>query len=64
MYPSRARGLWPALFLLSGCLGVPSAGPSLDKPAPVLEGADALGQSIRLSDYHGKVVLLDFWRTG
>jgi peroxiredoxin len=33
------------------------------KPAPALSLKDANGKSIRLSDYKGRVVLLDFWAT-
>ena len=29
--------------------------------APDIQGADADGESFKLSDYRGKVVLLDFW---
>jgi len=31
------------------------------KPAPEIEGQDQDGKKFRLSDYKGKVVLLDFW---
>ncbi len=31
------------------------------KPAPEIEGEDTAGQSFKLSDYRGKVVLLVFW---
>lgn len=31
------------------------------KEAPDIEGEDQDGQRFRLSDYPGKVVLLDFW---
>ena len=31
------------------------------KPAPLFEGIDADGKPVRLSDYKGKVVLIDFW---
>ncbi len=29
--------------------------------APEIEGADIGGNNFKLSDYHGKVVMLDFW---
>jgi hypothetical protein len=31
--------------------------------APEIEGEDAEGRRFKLSDYRGKVVLLDFWAT-
>jgi thiol-disulfide isomerase/thioredoxin len=31
------------------------------KPAPMFEGIDADGKPVRLADYKGKVVLIDFW---
>ena len=31
--------------------------------APDIEGVDQLGEHFRLSDYRGKVVLLDFWHS-
>lgn len=34
---------------------------SVGKMAPVIEGIDQEGQRFKLSDYRGKVVLLDFW---
>lgn len=34
---------------------------SVGKEAPDIEGADEDGKKFRLSDYRGKVVLLDFW---
>jgi peroxiredoxin len=33
------------------------------KPAPDFVLQDASGQTAKLADYHGKVVLLDFWAT-
>jgi poly(3-hydroxybutyrate) depolymerase/thiol-disulfide isomerase/thioredoxin len=33
------------------------------KPAPEIEGLDLDGRSIRLSDYRGRAVLLNFWGT-
>ncbi len=34
-----------------------------EKPAPKLELRDVEGRALRLSDYKGKVVLLNFWAT-
>src|SRR5579884_905357 len=33
------------------------------KPAPAFTLQDAAGKNVRLSDYRGKVVLLNFWAT-
>ena len=33
------------------------------KPAPAFVLTDAAGKKVKLSDYHGKVMLLDFWAT-
>jgi peroxiredoxin len=33
----------------------------IGKPAPEIEGSDAEGATFKLSDFRGKVVLLDFW---
>jgi cytochrome oxidase Cu insertion factor (SCO1/SenC/PrrC family) len=35
----------------------------IGKPAPEISGEDGDKRSFRLSDYRGKVVLLDFWAT-
>ncbi len=37
------------------------AGPRLGQPAPEIVGDDLDGVPFRLSDYRGKVVVLDFW---
>ena len=34
---------------------------SVGKEAPEIEGEDQEGKRFKLSDYRGKVVLLDFW---
>jgi cytochrome oxidase Cu insertion factor (SCO1/SenC/PrrC family) len=34
---------------------------AVGKPAPEIEGEDIDGQKFKLSDYRGKIVVLDFW---
>jgi peroxiredoxin len=43
-------------------MGPTNGSGALGKPAPEIEGVDSHGRAFRLSDYRGKVVLLDFWR--
>ena len=38
--------------------------PDIGQPAPSLEGADVEGTTIKLSDYRGKVVVVDFGPRG
>jgi hypothetical protein len=45
---------------LIGCL-TSSTGLSSGQPSPEIRGIDANNTTFRLSDYRGKVVLLDFW---
>jgi hypothetical protein len=35
--------------------------PVLNKEAPEIQGVDIDGKKFKLSDYRGKVVVLDFW---
>jgi thiol-disulfide isomerase/thioredoxin len=35
----------------------------IGKPAPSIEGTDVDGKTVRLADFQGKVVLVDFWAT-
>jgi cytochrome oxidase Cu insertion factor (SCO1/SenC/PrrC family) len=64
--------LWrsvPALFALAVALAGCHAGSKPGKaavvregePAPDIVGTDQDGKQLKLSDYRGKVVLLDFW---
>lgn len=46
--------------VLAGCLTT-NTGLSPGRPAPNIRGVDADEKSFQLSDYRGKVVLLDFW---
>ena len=49
---------------VAGCGGMfssPSGGEFGGKPAPPTHGTDADGVAFQLSDYRGKVVMLDFW---
>jgi cytochrome oxidase Cu insertion factor (SCO1/SenC/PrrC family) len=47
--------------LLWALVNSSSSEEGIGKPAPVTQGTDADGVAFQLSDYHGKVVLLDFW---
>lgn len=40
---------------------VVTGSPVVGKPAPEITGPDTDGEMFNLSDYHGKVVMLDFW---
>jgi thiol-disulfide isomerase/thioredoxin len=50
------------LFVLSGCV-VNEDNKMNGEKAPEIEGLGVKGEPIKLSDYKGKVVLLDFWGT-
>ena len=62
---------WTVTGALSLLLWAPALGaqektatgatPTVGKAAPEIEGEDIDGEKFKLSDYRGKVVLLDFW---
>jgi len=54
-----------ALLLSCGCeeKATTTVGLGVNQVAPALEGNDTSGQMLKLSDYRGKVVLVDFWAT-
>jgi len=49
--------------ILFALLALSLSAENLRKPAPGFALPDSKGASIKLSDYKGKVVLLDFWAT-
>jgi cytochrome oxidase Cu insertion factor (SCO1/SenC/PrrC family) len=60
---------WGVLLLTAaaiiGCTTQLSTAPTpkVGYPAPEIQGIDADGVAFKLSDYRGKVVLVDFWMT-
>src|SRR5256712_1951425 len=50
-------------FVLLGLLGMAGRPPLVGAPAPDIALKDLQGQEVRLSDLHGKVVLVNFWAT-
>jgi hypothetical protein len=58
-------GIVGLLVTLSGC--APHIETALKEPAPaapVVVGLDGDGKPMQLDEFRGKVVLLDFWRSG
>jgi cytochrome oxidase Cu insertion factor (SCO1/SenC/PrrC family) len=68
-----AQALLVLMIALHGCAlfrarnaGAPqptqvAEGPHIGEVAPEIEGEDLDGTKFKLSDYRGKVVVLDFW---
>lgn len=65
--PRRSTGLLPAVLMLFVPAAFATAAPhnpkdlEIGKVAPEIQGKDVDGKSFKLSDYRGKVVVLDFW---
>ncbi len=55
------RAVIPILALLLSWTASVAYGQEEHKAAPDIEGQDVDGQKFKLSDYRGKVVLIDFW---
>jgi cytochrome c biogenesis protein CcmG/thiol:disulfide interchange protein DsbE len=55
--------LWPVVIHYAAQKIVESSQVGLSKPAPNFTLKDAKGERLRLADYKGKVVLLNFWAT-
>ena len=53
----------PAAFCLALAVApLPAAADAvIGAPAPDFAGIDSNGKTVKLSDYRGKVVVLDFW---
>lgn len=51
------------LFLLSGCNDGAGLGTEIGKKAPEITSEDMTGKPLTLSQFQGKVVLIDFWAT-
>ena len=50
------------MLVLAGCKAPPEV-IAVGKPTPAFELPNLTGKSVRLGDFKGKVVLLDFWAT-
>ena len=51
------------IFFIPFFVSILSASDFIGKPAPEFNSIDINNKEIRLSDYRGKIVLLDFWAT-
>ncbi|HEY3936227.1 MAG TPA: TlpA disulfide reductase family protein [Bryobacteraceae bacterium] len=72
---TRSNARWTVLFVAllfatvfphpveSGTIRASIQPANARKPAPMFRLSDASGKAVRLSDYRGKIVLLNFWAT-
>jgi hypothetical protein len=51
----------PGAIVQAQAVEIAAAGPAVGQPAPEITGEDLDGIPFRLSDYRGKVIVLDFW---
>jgi thiol-disulfide isomerase/thioredoxin len=63
MHRCREIVLLFGAFMFSGCDSSLPAGAGIGQKAIGIEGKDPDGRTVRLSDFKGKVVLIDFWAT-
>jgi len=62
----RSLGRSLALIVVAGItlaawLSFGQGKPAVNRPAPEIRGKDLDGNPMKLSDFRGKVVMLDFW---
>ena len=60
------KSVWSSVsivIILVGLLGMAGRPPLVGGPAPEISLKDLQGHEVRLSDFRGKVVLLNFWAT-
>jgi thiol-disulfide isomerase/thioredoxin len=58
-----AAALLAAIWVLGSAMPTEGKNALLGKPAPAIAGEAATGETFRLSDHKGKVVLVNFWAT-